>query len=129
MLLEQKYPEVERLEDLVPLSLRIVRFKMTALRRKAARRGEYDAVAVEDIQLPGQDGGPAEYAERRELLERLTRALAKLGPRCRELMRLKIQGHSFPEIARLMGAATLNTVYTWDHRCRQELHRLMGEPR
>ncbi len=129
MLLEQKYADVERIEDLVPLSMRIVRFKMTALRRKAARRGEYNAVPAGEIQLPGRDGGPAEYAERRELLERLTRALARLGPRCRELMRLKIEGRPFPEIARRMGAAALNTVYTWDRRCRQELQRLMGGPR
>jgi RNA polymerase sigma-70 factor (ECF subfamily) len=49
-----------------------------------------------------------------------------LGQRCRELIRLKLQGKSFPEIQKIMGAAALNTVYTWDHRCRKNLMELMG---
>lgn len=126
LLLEEKYAGVERLEELVPLSLRIVRFKMMAVRRKAARRGEYNPVPVTDIQLPDLEAGPAESFERKELLERLARAMAQLGPRCRELLRLKIEGRSFPEIRKAMGAGTLNTVYTWDHRCRKRLLELMG---
>jgi DNA-directed RNA polymerase specialized sigma24 family protein len=39
ILLHEKYRELDRLEDLVPLSLKIVRFKMLAYRRKARRRG------------------------------------------------------------------------------------------
>lgn len=126
LLLEEKYAGVERLEELVPLSLRIVRFKMTAMRRKAARRGEYNSVPVADIPLPDHEPGPAESYARKELLERLARAMAQLGPRCRELLRLKIEGRSFPEIRKLMGAGTINTVYTWDHRCRKQLLELMG---
>jgi RNA polymerase sigma-70 factor (ECF subfamily) len=60
------------------------------------------------------------------MLERLTRAMGQLGERCRQLMRLKLQGKSFPEIQKIMGAAALNTVYTWDHRCRKNLLDLMG---
>jgi RNA polymerase sigma-70 factor (ECF subfamily) len=126
MLLEEKYPHLERIEDLLPLSFQIVRFKMLALRRKAARRGEYDAVSVADIQLPDLAADPAARFERQEMLERLTRAVAQLGPRCRELLRMKLAGRTFPEIQKEMGAATLNTVYTWDHRCRKHLLELMG---
>jgi len=126
MLLEEKYAHVERIEELVPLSLQIVRFKMVSLRRKTARRGEYDAVPVTDIQLPDLGASPASLAERRELMERLTAAIAQLGERCRRLLALKLQGRSFAEIQKKMGAATLNTVYTWDHRCRKHLLELMG---
>jgi RNA polymerase sigma-70 factor (ECF subfamily) len=42
------------------------------------------------------------------------------------LIRLKLQGKSFAEIQEIMGAAALNTVYTWDHRCRKNLLELMG---
>ena len=45
---------------------------------------------------------------------------------CRDLMRLKLQGRSFPEIQKIMGASAINTVYTWDHRCRKHLLELMG---
>jgi RNA polymerase sigma-70 factor, ECF subfamily len=126
MLLHEKYGHLERLEDLLPLSLRIVRFKMFAVRRKAARRGEYSQVSIEDIPLPDTDWSPADYVEHKELLERLARAMGQLGDRCRRLMRLKLEGRTFAEIQKIMGAGAINTVYTWDHRCRQHLLELMG---
>ena len=43
-----------------------------------------------------------------------------------EPIRLKLQGKSFPEIQKIMGVAAVNTVYTWDHRCRKSLLELMG---
>jgi RNA polymerase sigma-70 factor (ECF subfamily) len=62
----------------------------------------------------------------------LTAAVGRLGERCRELIRLKLQGKSFPEIQKILGVGSINTVYTWDHRCRKHLLELMGgdwEPR
>ena len=126
MLLHEKYAHLERPEDLLPLSLQIVRFKIMSLRRKTVRRGEYTQVSITDIPLPDLDASPADAFERKEMLERLTRAVSQLGGRCRELMRLKLQGKTFPEIQEIMGAGTLNTVYTWDHRCRKNLLELMG---
>ena len=126
MLLHEKYAHLERPEDLLPLSLQIVRFKIMSLRRKAARRGEYNQVSVTDIPLPDLDSNPADYVERKELLERLSSAMGQLGERCRELIRLKLQGKTFPEIQKIMGASAINTVYTWDHRCRKNLLELMG---
>jgi RNA polymerase sigma-70 factor (ECF subfamily) len=126
ILLHEKYAHLERAEDLLPLSLRIVRFKIMSLRRKSARRGEYSQVSVEDIPLPDADANPAEAYERKEMIDRLAGAMSKLGGRCRELMRLKLQGKTFPEIQKIMGAGAINTVYTWDHRCRRNLLDLMG---
>jgi RNA polymerase sigma-70 factor (ECF subfamily) len=126
MLLHEKYAGVERLEDLLPLSLQIVRFKITSLRRKAARRGEYTQVSVADIPLSDPGESPASYVERKEMLERLGNAVGQLGERCREMMRFKLQGKSFPEIQKIMGVGSINTIYTWDHRCREHLLELMG---
>ena len=126
MLLHEKYAHLERLEDLLPLSFRIVRFKLVSQRRKAARRGEYSQVSVTDIALPDLNSNPADYVERKEMLDRLTRAVAQLGDRCRQLIGLKLQGKTFPEIQKIMGVSALNTVYTWDHRCRKNLLVLMG---
>ena len=126
LLLHEKYAHLEFLEDLVPLSLRIVRFKMMGLRRKAARRGESRQVSIEDIPLPDLDASPADDLERKELAERLARAMSQLGERCRELLRLKLEGRTFPEIQKMMGVEAINTVYTWDHRCRKRLLALMG---
>ena len=60
------------------------------------------------------------------MLDRLAGAIAQLGERCRELIRLKLQGKTFLEIQKIMQAAAINTVYTWDHRCRKKLLALMG---
>jgi len=132
MLLHEKYAHLERPEDLLPLSLRIVRFKMMSVRRKAVRRGEYSQVSIEEIPLPDLDSSPADYVERKEMLEKLSQAMGQLGKRCRELMRYKLEGKTFPEIQRIMGVSAINTIYTWDHRCRKHLLELMGgawEPR
>jgi len=126
MLLHEKYAHLDRAEDLLPLSLQIVRFKIMSLRRKAVRRGEYSQVSITDIPLPDLDSNPLDQVARKEMMERLTRALGQLGGRCRELMRLKLQGKSFPEIQKIMGAGAINTVYTWDHRCRKQLLERMG---
>ena len=126
LLLEEKYAAVESLEELLPLSLRIARFKMLGLRRKAARHGEYSQVSVDDIALPDPELDPLGQAERREMADRLARALAAMGDRCRQLFRMKLEGKSFEEIRQQMGVRSLNTVYTWDFRCRQRLLELMG---
>ncbi len=126
MLLHEKYAHLDRAEDLLPLSLQIVRFKMMSLRRKAARRGEYTQVSVTDLPLPDLQPDPATSLERKETLEHLRRAMGQLGGRCREILRLKLEGRSFPEIQKILGASALNTVYTWDHRCRKHLLELMG---
>ncbi len=126
IVIEEKYGEVDRLEQLVPLSLQILRFKMAGLRRKVHRRGEAGSVSVDEIQLPDLGANPELHARREELLRRLTAAIEKLPSRCKELFRLKLLGKSFPEIQEELGAASINTVYTWDARCRKNLLELMG---
>jgi RNA polymerase sigma-70 factor (ECF subfamily) len=126
IVLHDKYPEVIRIEELVPLSLQIMRFKMAGLRRKVHRRGETGQVSVDEIQLPDPGQNPETYARREEMLRRLTTAMEKLPPRCKELFRLKLTGKTFAEIQAELDAASINTVYTWDSRCRKNLLDLMG---
>ncbi|MDR3684685.1 MAG: sigma-70 family RNA polymerase sigma factor [Geothrix sp.] len=126
VLIHEKYGHLDRLEDLVPLAFQILRFKLAAHRRRAFRRGEYDAVDVEVFPPVSDAPDPAMVLERKELLARLMGGIARLGERCRDLFRLKLQGHSFAEIQELMGAASLNTIYTWDHRCRKQLLESLG---
>ena len=126
VLLHEKYPHVTRLEELLPLSFQIVRFKLVSFRRKAARRGEYTQVSVEDIQLPDPSSDPGARLDRQQMSDRLTAAIVRLEGRCRDLFRLKLEGKSFAEIQALLGARSINTVYTWDARCRKRLLELMG---
>lgn len=126
LILHTRYPHLTEPADLVPVALQIARFKITAFFRKAKRRGEDDAVAVDELQIPNGEVNPEMQAIRQELMDRLRTALPQLGERCRELFRLKLDGLGFPEIQREMNAASINTVYTWDLRCRKSLLELIG---
>jgi RNA polymerase sigma-70 factor (ECF subfamily) len=121
LVLHEKYGALERIEDLLPLSLEIARFKMLGARRKMARRGEYTQVSVDDLPLAGSGADPFEQTMRRERLERLVAAMGDLGERCRELFRLKLEGYTFPEIQKRLKVGAINTLYTWDFRCRKAL--------
>src|SRR5260370_22148962 len=126
ILLHEKYGRLERLEDLLPLSLQIVRFKLMAHRRKAQRRGEYTQVPLDEIQVPDGAADPLAAAERREMRERLVAAVSQMGDRCRKLFSLKLEGKSYAEIQEILGVSSINTIYTWDFRCRKHLLELMG---
>ena len=126
LLLEEKYLHVTEPGELLPLSLQIVRFKMAGAWRKSVRRGESGQVSVDELQIASQAASPEEEARRQESIERLTSAIQRLGERCRELFRLKLLGRSFAEIQEHFGAASINTIYTWDARCRKNLLERMG---
>jgi len=132
MVLHEKYSQLDRIEDLLPLSLEIARLKIWAARRKSRRRGEDRQVPVDDLPLAGGEADPFEQAARSESVARLESALAGLGERCRELFRLKLEGYTFPEmlsrseIQTRLKVASLNTLYTWDFRCRKQLLARLG---
>jgi RNA polymerase sigma-70 factor (ECF subfamily) len=127
LVLHEKYSALDRVEDLLPVSLEIARLKIWAARRKSVRRGENTQVPVDDIPLASADADPYDLTERHERIARLEAALAQLGDRCRELFRLKLAGLSFPEIQKRLDAGSMNTLYTWDFRCRKQLQGLLGD--
>ncbi|MGD1096226.1 MAG: RNA polymerase sigma factor [Bryobacteraceae bacterium] len=127
LVLHEKYGALERIEDLLPLSLEIARFKMLGARRKIVRRGEHTQVSVDDLPLAGSGPDPFEQTMRRERLERLEAAMLELGERCRDLFRLKLEGYTFPEIQKRLKVPAINTLYTWDFRCRKQLLERMEE--
>ena len=126
LVLHEKYPALDRAEDLVPLAIEIARFKILAARRKTVRRGEHTQVSVDDLPLAGGGTDPLEQTARRERLVRLEAALKELGDRCRGIFRLKIQGFSFVDIQKQLKVGSLNTLYSWDFRCRKQLLEKLG---
>ena len=126
VVLHEKYGHLDQLEDLMPLAFQILRFKAFALRRKSVRHGEPIQVSVDDFPLAGDAPDAEALVARNELLARLSAGIARMGERCKELFRWKLKGLSFAEIRDRMGAETINTVYTWDHRCRKQLLEGMG---
>ncbi len=126
VVLHEKYSKVADLTELVPLAFQILRFKMLDAHRKSLRRGEYNQGSVEDLPLADPGDDPATQLDQKQRVDRLLAAIVQLGERCRELFKWKLEGKSFPEIQKLMGQNSINTIYTWDLRCRKQLLSLMG---
>lgn len=126
VVLHEKYARVTELTELVPLAFQVLRFKMLDAHRKSLRRGEYNQKSVEDLPLADPDDDPAVQLDQKQRVDRLLAAVAQLGERCRELFKWKLEGKNFPEIQKLMGQNSINTIYTWDLRCRKQLLSLMG---
>ena len=125
VVLHEKYPQVTELTELVPLAFQIVRFKMLDAHRKSLRRGEYNQESVDDLPLADPGDNPMIQLDQKQRVDRLLAAIGQLGERCRELFKWKLEGNSFPEIQKLMEQTSINTIYTWDLRCRKQLLDLM----
>lgn len=126
VVLHDKYPRVTELTELVPLAFQILRFKMLDAHRKSLRRGEYNQESAADIPLADPGDDPGTQLDQKRRVDRLLAAMTQLGERCRELFKWKLEGKSFPEIQKLMCQTSINTIYTWDLRCRKQLLSLMG---
>jgi RNA polymerase sigma-70 factor (ECF subfamily) len=126
VVLHDKYPHVTELTELVPLAFQVLRFNMLDAYRKAFRRGEYIQESAEGLTLADPADDPSTQLDQKQRVDRLLAALAQLGERCRELFKWKLEGKSFPEIQQIMGQRSVNTIYTWDLRCRKQLLALMG---
>jgi RNA polymerase sigma-70 factor, ECF subfamily len=126
VVLHEKYLHVADLAELVPLAFQVLRFKMLDAHRKSFRRGEYNQESVDDLPLADPGDDPMMQLDQKQRVDRLLTAMAQLGERCRELFKWKLEGNSFPEIQKLMGQNSINTIYTWDLRCRKQLLALMG---
>jgi RNA polymerase sigma-70 factor (ECF subfamily) len=129
LVIHQKYSHVTAISELVPLALQITRFKLTAAARKSSRRGENRTIDIDEEPIPDTQVNLIHELEQNELLAQLQEALPQLGDRCRDIFRMKLEGLSFPEIQQALGAANINTVYTWEARCREDLKRLMTAKR
>jgi len=130
MLLITKYSDKTDLSDLVPIAFRILRFKLSAYRAKTMRRREHLAIPLDDmadrLKSDSHLASPDDQLLRHERSRRLLAAIDHLGDRCRRIFLMKLQGHGFIAIQHTMRANSINTVYTWDARCRRRLLELMG---
>lgn len=126
VVLHEKYSHVAELTELVPLAFQVLRFKMLDAHRKSFRRGEYNQESVDELSLADPGDDPVTQLDQKQRVDKLLAAIAQLGERCRELFKWKLEGKSFPEIQKLMNQTSINTIYTWDLRCRKQLLGIMG---
>jgi RNA polymerase sigma-70 factor (ECF subfamily) len=134
VVLSERYGHVSAPAELVALGVRILRFKRAALWRKTARRRQAGATPLpadpdrpDPVETTPDTGAPdpEAIARDRERVRLLAEAAARLDGRCREMLRAKLEGLSFVEIAKQMGRP-VNTVYSWDRRCHERLRKLLG---
>jgi len=133
LLLSTKYAHVRAPEELLALGVKIVSLKRRVFWRKTARRRDAGLTSPpsrdEDgdplESAPSRAPDPETVARDRERVRALAGATARLPSRCRELLRRKLEGESFVEIAASLGRP-VNTVYSWDRRCHQRLRKLLG---
>ena len=128
MLLPEKYPGVERVSDLVPLATRIMQLKVMDYRRGEFRRHEHTRQDPEDVDIPDLGLRPDEILEAKEFAARMAAAMARLGPKCRQILLFRIDGASTEQIQKRLGNISAETVNMRVFHCRQRLRQLMELP-
>lgn len=117
-----KYRDVAKLEDLVPLSYRILDYKVRNEVRKRVRRKEDQQMPIEEQLMEHSAANPEQRMVRREGLRQLATAVGRLKPKCRELLRLQFQHKSLKKISQLLDQPE-GTIYSRWSRCRQALKK------
>jgi len=123
LVLWTKYAHLEREADLVPLSFSICAKKIHEARRFVARGGEE---MPEHLEALDQRPDPYQALVDDEVRERLRHALRRLSSRCKELIRLRLLGHTTDEIAAAL-QTRLGAMYVLKHRCRERLMKEYSE--
>ncbi len=118
--LRRRYPDLETPEDLIPLSFRILDFKIRNAARKRMRRKEDQEMPVDELPLPTSEANPEEQVMSRERMRQLALAAGRLKPKCQQLIKLQLEHNSLKTVSRLL-AVPEGTIYSRWSRCRQAL--------
>ncbi len=124
--LERRYGYIEGYEDLVPLSFRILDFKVRNESRKRIRRKEDQQMPVEELFLTHQGPDPEQHIVGQEKLQMLARAAGRLKPKCQELLRLQLEHNSLKTVSELLEVPE-GTIYSRWSRCRQALKKFLEQ--
>jgi len=123
MVLITNYKHLDKPSDLVPLSVRIAKYKMLEFRRRKMRGGS---------QLPDywDDSDDRAVSAEQDLihqsrLEQLRAALKEMGSPCLEMLRMMLQGAG-SEVIQQAFDLTANAFHVRMYRCRQQLAGAMG---
>jgi RNA polymerase sigma-70 factor, ECF subfamily len=131
VVLMEKYPHIRDLTTMMKIAIVVARNKMFEQFRQDKR----------EMQFPDDRGDhankfeeavpdPADFLremERRQVVDRILGAMVRLGERCRDVLRLKlIESKGSASIKEILGVNSINTVYTWERRCLQQLIDIAG---
>lgn len=120
LILMQKYSEVRKREDMIRLAVGITRNKCFERFRKVARETEFSDTTPDDSDIHRE-------LERRQVIDRILPAILQLGERCRAVLRLMLfEEKGAAAVQAALKAKSINTVYTWEHRCFKQLVELIS---
>jgi RNA polymerase sigma-70 factor (ECF subfamily) len=121
MVLNRKYSDKDSVDEILKIAIGIMKRLLLAYYGS----GKIETVPAESITARDDAPDPEQQARFRQLQANIMQAIEKLGGRCRQLFLLKLDGYTFQEIGKKLGANTIDTVYTWDFRCKRDLARLL----
>jgi RNA polymerase sigma factor (sigma-70 family) len=122
-----KYPHITRLEDLMPLTTTIAMNHIRHLWRR--KSGELQNTQVDEANHFDPCRDPEEQVILRNLIDRMCAVIGsnRFKDKCRKVLQLVYAGVPYEEIRETMGAKTMATLYTWVHRCHNELRSGLGD--
>jgi RNA polymerase sigma-70 factor (ECF subfamily) len=120
LLLMERYPHVRDVTSIIKLTVTIARNKLFEHFRHAQRHEEF-AEATPDTTDMHRD------LERQQVVNRILPSVLQLGERCRSLLTMKLfEEKTAADIQQAMNVKSINTIYTWERRCFQQLLDLVG---
>jgi RNA polymerase sigma-70 factor (ECF subfamily) len=131
LLLMQKYSNIRDLTTMLKISVGIARNKIFEQFRQDKREIQFPEATSDHVNTfeaaVSDRTDILRELERRQLVDRILAAMLHLGEKCRNLLRLKLVEHKgSADIQKLLGVNSINTVYTWERRCLQELINMAG---
>ncbi len=81
---------------------------------------------VEETYLPDPVADPEQEAMSHERRGQLARAVGRLKPMCKQLLKLQLEHNSLKTVSQLLKAPE-GTIYSRWSRCRQDLRKLMEQ--
>jgi len=126
MLLSTKYGHLERLEDLLPLTFKIMTNKIMDLRGRSWWKAGQTGGDVEGREMPG-GARPDEVFATKEGFARFLAAVRRLDRPCRRILWLRYRKMSTADIRKRIGAVSDQAVNLKVFHCRGRLRELMQE--
>jgi RNA polymerase sigma factor (sigma-70 family) len=119
VVLHTRYQNVQDEVELTKLALTIAKFKILEVRRQP-RDTSLDK--EDGTELSIADGRPSPYDA--VLLQEVKAAIPKLGADCRTILKLKLQGHEYDEMAKILKRSK-DSLYVQSLRCHRQLRTLL----
>jgi RNA polymerase sigma factor (sigma-70 family) len=126
ILLEEKYKNIEDVENLVAVAIQTARFKLWDLRRKAETKAARYGTSADTVHVPARTLTPEQILLAQEQTAMLVEAIGHLDEDCRRLVELQRDDRTNDEIMVALGC-TAPQLSVRRFRCFARLRKLLGD--